>query len=510
MRRAGLARERLEQREVGAVERAAHAEPVDHQHRTHQPALARQRGEHRLARAEPPQVGGHRAAERLRRDDARRRVGDQRRELVGDARRERLHDLEVLGGADGDAAPVGVVARGQQTDLGDLAAERLERHREHAGDAGRHVRGARQRPARLVQELEVGALADLRGVGAVGEEDRERGREQQHGAHRVGADHGAGGEAEAGVGRRDGDRHADHRPQLARAHVVARQPHRRADEQHGHGRGEQHREERGRPHARAGIGDGAGDRVEQRGRDAGGDAELAEIEDELRARQVTLEGEHEARAHHPAEHDLAGRREQQAQRQRQLGERQRVRAAAEVHVHDRDLGERERHRQRPPGDVRARSAAPTAIRRADRAPGPRRRALRSAPRRPRHRASVGGAPRPHHQSTLDQREPDQRLPVQREPDQREPDQRLPLQREPDQREPDQRLPLQREPFRFSTANWLPTRTAQPASEAREGEALRHTARHSRAPRRRRRRRHRRPGARCRCREDGARRRAAEP
>ena len=91
--------------------------------------------------------------------------------------------------------------------------------------------------------------------------------------------------------------------------------------------------------------------MEQHGGDAGGEAELAEIEDELRARQVTLEGEHEARADHPPEHDLAGRREQQPQRQRQLGERQRVRAAAEVHVHHRDLGERERHRQRPPRDV---------------------------------------------------------------------------------------------------------------------------------------------------------------
>jgi len=75
-RRAGLAPERLEQLHVVAAEAPARPGPVDHQHRAEQALLARQRGEHRLARAEPPQVRDLAGATLLERHGFLERFGD--------------------------------------------------------------------------------------------------------------------------------------------------------------------------------------------------------------------------------------------------------------------------------------------------------------------------------------------------------------------------------------------------------------------------------------------------
>ena len=131
-------------------------------------------------------MAGERAVHVVRGHEPRGRVAvHELPQLARDVCVERRHDLEPRGPPTEIRVRLALAVGGEQADLRHLAAEVVERERQQPGDAGSGAGGARQRAARLVQEREVGGLAALGEVGAVGEEDRQHGREQQDDRPRV-------------------------------------------------------------------------------------------------------------------------------------------------------------------------------------------------------------------------------------------------------------------------------------------------------------------------------------
>ena len=374
-RGAGLVRERVEEPDLRRARSSPpRPEPVG-EHASSRPMPRSPGSGASIALWTPSvlQVARERAAGLVRRDEPRAPVAvHERAQLACHALVERLHDLEPARAADRDPRGRALAVGGEEADLRHLAAEVLERHRQQAREAGRGVGGARERPARLVEEREVRGLAALGEVGAVGEEDGQHGREQQDDRARVRLRPPSPAASprlaliaatQVDIATIDGE--------LARLDAVAREPHRRVDEQ--------------RPRRRPPAARRAWRRPRRAGRarlprpvttwktragDPGGDRQLGEVEGDADRDAARCEHQHERGAGDPGEHDLAGRAEQQADHERKLAEGERVRAAAEVHVHDGDLRDREGERERPPGDVHGGPARATR-RRGGRARGPR-------------------------------------------------------------------------------------------------------------------------------------------
>ena len=94
-------------------------------------------------------------------------------------------------------------------------------------------------------------------------------------------------------------------------------------------------------------------RAEDDHRQARGERELGDVEDELDRRQLAVEQQHHDGPDQAGEHEVHRRGEQQAEDERQVAERERVGAAAEVQVDHAALGGEEAQGQHPPRDVDA-------------------------------------------------------------------------------------------------------------------------------------------------------------
>ena len=191
-------------------------------------------------------------------------------------------------------------------------------------------------------------------VGAVGEEDGdERDDQQRERARLVDDDHG-GGEREARVGDRHREVHQQHPAQRLGAEQALGDRDRAGDQQHGDEGGDLGREQRVQPHRGAEAVGGGGQHVEDDHREAGGERELRDVEDDLDGRQAAVDEQHHDRADEPGDDEVDRGREQQAEDERQVAERERVGAAAEVQVHHAALGGEEAQREAPPRQVHAR------------------------------------------------------------------------------------------------------------------------------------------------------------
>ena len=406
-REAGVVGERLEQPQVLVRERDGRAEPVAEDHHAAEPRLAAHRRHERLLDAARGQVAGERLRGALAVDLDGAVVDHGGAQRPGRTLLDRRHRLVAPVGADGRAQRLGV--RAQQHELRRTDAEAGACAAQQVEQLALELVAARERVRDAVEELEALVLGPLGRVRPVADEqDRDRRQQQQRGA-RVGRDDQRAGEREAGVGQRDGQVAAEDARHPPRRDAALGQADRAEDQQRADRGADRDRGERRRPHGR-------GERLRRREpvqddrRDARGQRELREVEQQPHRPLAAREHEHDRGAHDRGDHDLARVREQQADDQRQLGDRQRVRAAADVRVDHEHLGGGERGRQRPPGDVHARL-------------------VRSEPeddleeqhdRRDRRRGdqrSQRGVPQTgvSHQAAPDQRRPDQRRPDQRRP-----------------------------------------------------------------------------------------------
>ena len=179
--------QRAEEREVVAVEAADRA-AVGDQEGADDARLARERGEHRALDAA---AGQGRVEERVGQralEQPRGRVAvDQRVQGIGHVAVGEHHRLDRAALLDRRAQRLGALVGGQQDDLGEVAAEDVERALQQARDAGRDVGRAREQARDLVQELEALVLAPLGHVGAVGEHDGRGRDDEQHGRARSAA-----------------------------------------------------------------------------------------------------------------------------------------------------------------------------------------------------------------------------------------------------------------------------------------------------------------------------------
>jgi hypothetical protein len=191
-------------------------------------------------------------------------------------------------------------------------------------------------------------------VGAVGEEDGDERHDQQRQRARLVDDDDARGEREARVGDGDREVHQQHPAQRLEAQQALGDRDRAGDQQHGHERGDLGREQRVEPDRGAEPVGGGGKLVEDDHRQAGGERELRDVEDDLDGRQAAVDQQHHDRADEPRDDEVDRGREQQAEHERQVAERERVGAAAEVQVHDAALGGEEAQREAPPRQVHAR------------------------------------------------------------------------------------------------------------------------------------------------------------
>ena len=213
--------ERLEQIQVLLAERADHAEAVCEHDRADHAVLAGKHREHRVRHEAAVEVAPKRLrAERPLEPHCGAVSVDEVAQFVRDLVVDRLHHLAVVARPQGRAERRTAVGA-EQHDLGELGAERVERLPEQALQGLNDLRRARERARRLVEELEALVALALEKVGAVGEEDRDRGHEQQGDRPRVGRDDDRPREGEARVGGAHDEVHHEH---LAERSQVERRP----------------------------------------------------------------------------------------------------------------------------------------------------------------------------------------------------------------------------------------------------------------------------------------------
>ena len=291
----GVGGERLEQPQVGVGEVAHDAGAVGQQHRADDARLAREHREHRVRDAALLEVAAQAQAAR-RGGDARDGlvVVDQRQQLVGDRGLDRRHDVARVARAVGGAQRR-VALGGEQHDLRDLGAERLDRAREQALEGADDLGRARERAGRLVEELEALVALALGGVGAVGEEDGDERDDEQRQRARVVGDDDSAGEAEARVGGGDREVHQEHAPERLRPDQALGQRDRRADQRHRDERGHLGGDQREHPRRGPEALDRAGEEAEEDHGQARRERELGDVEDDLDRRQAAIEEHHDDR-----------------------------------------------------------------------------------------------------------------------------------------------------------------------------------------------------------------------
>ncbi len=321
----GVGGERLEQPQVGVGEVADDAGAVGEQHRAHHARLPRQHREHRVRDPALLQVAAQAHAAAAGRDAGDGLVVvDQRAQLVGDRGVDRHHLVAHVAGAV-RGAQRRVALGGEQDDLGDLGAERLDRAREQALERADDLRRARQRARGLVEELEALVALALGGVGAVGEEDGDERHDQQRQRARVVDDDHGGGEAEARVGRGDREVHQQHAAERLGAEPALGERDRGADQQHGHERRRLAGDQREDPGQRAEAVDRRREDVEDDDREAGRERELRDVEDDLDRRQAAVDEQHDDRPDEPG-HRRGRSARRTAGRRRAAGRRARTSA----------------------------------------------------------------------------------------------------------------------------------------------------------------------------------------
>ena len=181
----------------------------------------------RRARAASRQRIGQRALEQPR----GRVAVDERVQRIGHVAIGEHHRLDRPALLDRRAQRLRALVGGQQDDLGEVAAEDVERALQQARDAGGDVGRAGEQARDLVQELEALVLAPLGHVGAVGEHDGSGGDDEQHGRARVGGHRRGAAEGQARVGDAHRRGHGQRAHELGQGDRLAREPDDRAHEQ---------------------------------------------------------------------------------------------------------------------------------------------------------------------------------------------------------------------------------------------------------------------------------------
>ena len=347
--------QRAEEGEVVAVE-AAHRAAVGDEEGADDARLARERGEHGALHAA---AGQGRVEQRIGQralEQPRGRVAvDERVQGIGHVAIGEHHRLDGPALLDRRAQRLRALVGGQQDDLGEVAAEDVQRALQQPRDAGGDVRRAREQARDLMQELEALVLAPLGHVGAVGEHDGRGRDDEQHGRAGVGGHRRRAAQRQARVGDAHRRGHGQRAHELGQRDRLAREPDDRAHEQRAEDRVGQRGQHGGAPHA--GVDDGVGgqQRVEDGGGERAAEPEERDVERDLDRRLAAVDDQHDDRPEQDAEQHRPRLGEDEAEDQRQLAEREDMDVAAELDVHHAQLGHREDAGQQPPRRARMRA-----------------------------------------------------------------------------------------------------------------------------------------------------------
>ena len=339
-----VARERLEQAEVGRVERADVAQPVrDHQRSDH-PVLSDQWRDHLVAEpgTRARSRGGHEDGPTLREGGLQQRVVHRRP--------HGQHRLRRCIGPACRAEQLVAFARRQQGQLREVRPEHRPGVCEQLRDRMIHLRAPLEDSGGLVQHLQplrLLALRDVRPVRDVGDGDRHR---EQHGRAGLVGEHDEREQREAGVGQRDQQPGAQHLRDPVELTPAFRQGDRARDRDDAQHVLCDHRAIGGRPFAGPEAGAARDEHVDDGERDHRPEEELGQVEHELRGSLPPRDRQREPAAQHPGDDERDRVEEEQPEYQRDLGHRERVGAPADVEVDDPRLGHVEQERDHGPRD----------------------------------------------------------------------------------------------------------------------------------------------------------------
>ncbi len=235
-----------------------------------------------------------------------------------------------------------------ESDLGDLRPEHRPGVVEQRDEGRVELRRVLHDPARLVEQLQALVLLALGDVGAVREEQRREGHDQQPDGQRVDPHDGDGEQRQARVGERDHAPELEHLGQLLELRRAAGQRDRGRDRQRSEETGDEHRRERRDPVRRPGP---AGERAEAVEDDQGhgrDEREVGEVERDLHDRLASGHEQGDGRPDEDGQQVLVRRHEEQAEDGRDLAQGEGVRLAPEVDDDDLGLGGQERRREERP------------------------------------------------------------------------------------------------------------------------------------------------------------------
>ena len=400
---------------------------------------------------------------------------DQRVQGIGHVAVGEHHRLDRPALLDRRAQRLGALVGGQQDDLGQVAAEDVERALQQARDAGGDVGRAREQARDLVQELEALVLAPLGHVGAVGEDDGRGRDDEQHGRARVGGHRRRAAERQARVGDAHRRGHGQGAHELGEGDGLTRETDDRAHQQRTEDRVGQRGQQRGAPHAGLDDGVGSEQRVEDRRGEGAAQPEERDVEGDLDRRLPAVDDQHDDRPEQDAEQHRPRLGEDEPEDQRQLARARRCGRCGGTRRAPRTA---RRPRRRPPAATRPGAGA-----------GRGRRRWRTCRRvsasalapiaaiRPQTRGWPPGRrrrPRPRGACVLRRLGPGagtaqpspQDEPPHEEPPQEEPPQEEPPHDEPPQEEPPHEEPPHDEPPHFAPPHLAPPHLRRPSSSRR--------------------------------------------